>query len=92
MEPYYVGLDVHSRQSAFVIQDAAGRVVAQGEIPTTRAALAAWRAHHALPAGTPVALETGTVAFFGARHLATLELQPVVTNATSGRSGSACGR
>jgi len=81
MEPYYVGLDVHSRQSAFVIQDAAGRVVAQGEIPTTRAALAGWRAHHSLPAGTPVALETGTVAFFVARQLATLELQPVVVDA-----------
>ena len=81
MEPYYVGLDVHSRQSAFVMQDASGRVVAQGEMPTTRAALAAWRAHHQLPAGTPVALETGTVAFFVARQLATLELRPVVVDA-----------
>ena len=35
MEQYYVGLDVHSRQSAFVIQDAEGRVIAQGEVPTT---------------------------------------------------------
>ena len=81
MESYFVGLDVHSRQSAFVIQDAAGCRVAQGEIPTTRAALAAWRAHHQLPAGTPVALETGTVAFFVARQLATLELRPVVVDA-----------
>jgi transposase len=81
MESYYVGLDVHSRQSAFVIQDAAGCRVAQGEIPTTRAAFAAWRAHHQLPAGTPVALETGTVAFFVARQLAKLELWPVVVDA-----------
>src|SRR4029453_10952052 len=69
------------RQSAFVIQDAAGCRVAQGEIPTTRAAFAAWRAHHQLPAGTPVALETGTVAFFVARQLAILELRPVVVDA-----------
>jgi hypothetical protein len=72
---------VHSRQSAFVIQDAAGGRVAQGEIPTTRAAFGAWRAQHQLPAGTPVALETGTVAFFVARQLATLELRPVVVDA-----------
>lgn len=36
MEQYYVGLDVHSRQSTFVIEDAAGRVTAQGEVPTPR--------------------------------------------------------
>ena len=34
---YYVGLDVHSKQSTFVIQDAEGTVVAQGEVPTTPA-------------------------------------------------------
>jgi transposase len=81
MKSYDVGLDVHSRRSAVVIQDAAGWGVAQGEIPTTRAAFAAWRAHHQLPAGTPVALETGTVAFFVARPLATLELRPLVVDA-----------
>jgi transposase len=81
MEPYSVGLDVHSRQSTFVIQDAAGHVVAHGAVPTTRAALASWRAEHQLPVGTPVALETGTVAFFVARQLAALELRPVVVDA-----------
>lgn len=37
MEQYYVGLDVHSRQSAFLIEHHEGRVIAQGEMPTTPA-------------------------------------------------------
>ena len=30
-EQYYIGLDVHSRQSAFVIEDDERRVIAQGD-------------------------------------------------------------
>src|SRR5881628_2408300 len=81
MEQYYVGLDVHSRQSTFVIEDAAGRVTAQGEVPTTPAGLAHLRAAHRLPPETPVALETGTVAFFVARQLAAIGLAPQVVDA-----------
>ena len=36
MEQYYVGLDVHSRQSTFVIEDAEGKVIAQGPYATVR--------------------------------------------------------
>ena len=32
-EQYYVGLDVHSRQSALVIEDDEGRLIAQGDPP-----------------------------------------------------------
>jgi hypothetical protein len=74
MEQYYVGLDVHSRQSTFVIEDGAGRVTAQGEVPTTPAGLAHLRAAHRLPPDAAVALETGTVAFFVARQLAAIGL------------------
>jgi hypothetical protein len=35
MTRYYVGLDVHSKQSAFVIEDEGGKVIARGEVPTT---------------------------------------------------------
>jgi hypothetical protein len=35
MKAYYVGLDVHSKKSAFVIEDEAAKVIAQGEVPTT---------------------------------------------------------
>jgi hypothetical protein len=34
MESYYVGLDVHSRQSAFVIQDAAGAALRRASLET----------------------------------------------------------
>ena len=81
MTQYYVGLDVHSRQSAFVIEDHEGRVIAQGEIPTTPAGFERLRETYHLPAGTPVALETGTVAFFAARQLSTQGLSPVVVDA-----------
>jgi len=81
MGQYYVGLDVHSRQSAFAIEDAEGRVIAEGEVPTTPAGLAHLRAAHRLPPGTPVAWETGTVAFFVARHLAAISLAPQVVDA-----------
>jgi transposase len=81
MAQYYVGLDVHSRQSVFVIEDAAGRVIAQGEVPTTPAGFEHLRATYDLPLGTPVALETGTVAFFAARQLTTSGLTPLVVDA-----------
>ncbi len=81
MEQYYVGLDVHSRQSTFVIEDGAGQVIARGEVPTTPAALDTLRTAHHLPPGTPGALETGTVAFFVARQRAALGLAPQVIDA-----------
>ena len=81
MGQYYVGLDVHSRQSTFVIEDEEGRVIAQGEVPTTPAGFEHLRATYHLPPGTPVALETGTVAFFAARQLTITGLTPVVVDA-----------
>jgi len=64
MQQSCVGLDVHSKQSAFVIADEAGTVVPQGEVPTTPAGLKELRDRHALAPGTPVALGTGTTASF----------------------------
>src|SRR5690242_12048169 len=80
MGQYYVGLDVHSRESVFVIKQDDG-IVARGAIPTTSAGLARLRDAHALPPGTPVALETGTSAFFVARELARLDFKPMVIDA-----------
>ena len=34
MSEYYVGLDVHSKQSVFVIEDSEGAVQAEGTIPS----------------------------------------------------------
>lgn len=81
MEPYYVGVDVHSRHSVFVIEDREGRVIAQGDTPTTAAGFERLRTVYRLPPGTRVALETGAVAFFAARELARRGLTPVVVDA-----------
>jgi hypothetical protein len=81
MGAYYVGLDVHSRDSAFVIQDEGGTIVSRGVIPTTPEGFMRLRDEHPLPAGTIVALETGTSAFYVARLLAGLQLEPVVIDA-----------
>ena len=81
MTQYYVGLDVHSKQSVFEIQDGTGKVVAQGEVPTTPGGLKSLRDRHRLPKGTAVALESGTTAFFVARQLSSLGLRPVVVDA-----------
>jgi transposase len=77
----YVGLDVHSKQSVFVIEDDEGRIVARGEVPTSREGMERLRTEYVLPAGTAVALETGTVSFFVARELSRVELRPIVVDA-----------
>ena len=77
----YVGLDVHSKASVFVMQDGHGQVLAQGEMPTTPEGFRRWHEAQRLPAGTPVALETGTVAFFVARELTGLGCAPIVVDA-----------
>jgi transposase len=81
MTQYYGGLDVHSKQSVFEIQDGTGKVVAQGAVATTPEGLQRLRDDHRLPKGTAVALESGTTAFFVARQLHRLELEPVVIDA-----------
>ncbi len=81
MTRYYVGLDVHSKQSAFVIEDEGGKAIARGEVPTTPDGFSRLQSTYHLSPGTQVALETGTVAFFVARQLSRLGLDPVVVDA-----------
>jgi len=81
MSAYVVGLDVHKTRSTFVIQTTTGAVTARGELATTRAGLEQWAHPQALPAATPVALESGTLAFFVADELARLALHPLVIDA-----------
>jgi transposase len=77
----YVGLDAHSKSSVYVIQDEEGRAVGEGSVPTTAVGLHLMRARYELAAGTRVALESGTMAFFVARLLTRLELDPLVVDA-----------
>lgn len=79
--PRYVGLDAHSKSCVYVIQDEQGAIVGEGSVPTSTEGLHLLRARYDLAAGTGVALESGTMAFFVARRLARLELAPVVIDA-----------
>lgn len=77
----YVGLDAHSKNCVYAIQNEHGELVREGQVPTTAEGLMLLKARGELVAGTPVALESGTMAFFVARHLMALDLQPVVVDA-----------
>jgi transposase len=65
----------------YTIQDELGKGVGEGSVPTSLEGLGLLRARYELPAGTPVALESGTMAFFVARRLAELGLDPRVVDA-----------
>lgn len=82
----YVGLDAHSKRCVYVIQDDHGKVLGEGSVPTTPEGLLLLRARYELPVGTRVALESGTMAFFVARILARLDLDPLVVDAHEVRS------
>jgi len=82
----YVGLDAHSKNCVYVIQDEHGKVVGEGSVPTTLEGLLLMRVRYELPPGTRVALESGTMAFFVARRLARLGLDPLVVDAHEVRS------
>jgi transposase len=82
----YVGLDVHSKRCVYVIQDEGGQVVGQGSVTTTLEGLLGLRKRSGLPPGTPVALESGTMAFFVARHLSGMGLDPQVVDACEVRA------
>jgi len=77
----YVGLDVHSKSSVFVIQNERGQELGRGEVPTSVEGFSALRIRFRLRASTLVALESGTMAFFAARKLRELGLSPVVVDA-----------
>ena len=82
----YVGIDAHSKNCVYVIQDGAGQVVGEGRVPTTSEGLQLLRVRHELSPGTRVALESGTMAFYVARRLSRLGLDPVVIDAHEVRS------
>ena len=77
----YIGLDAHSKNCVYVIQDENGKLAGEGSVPTTLEGLQLLRARYELPAGTRVALESGTMAFFVARRRARLGLDPLVVDA-----------
>src|ERR1700757_3252781 len=77
----YVGLDVHSKSSVYVIQNERGEELGRGEVATSADGFSAMRGRYRLGASTLVALESGTMAFYAARRLSELGLSPVVVDA-----------
>ncbi len=82
----YVGVDAHSKKCVYVIQDENGKIVGEGSVDTSIDGLLTMRDKHKLAAGTRVALESGTMAFFVARRLKELGLDPLVIDAHEVRS------
>jgi transposase len=82
----YVGLDAHSKTCVYAIQDENGNVVGEGSVATTTEGLLLMVKRCDLPSGTRVALESGTMAFFVARRLTRLGLDPVVVDAQEVRA------
>ena len=77
----YVGLDVHSKGSTFEVQDGRGKSLGRGEVPTSPDGFARLDREQRLRAGTVVALDSGTMAFYGARQLRLLQMRPIVVDA-----------
>ena len=82
----YVGLDAHSKKCVYVIQDEDGKIMGEGSVSTTVEGLLLMRNRHELAPGTRVALESGTMAFYVARRLSRMGLDPLVVDAQEVRS------
>lgn len=81
----YVGLDVHSKQTTFVVQNKKGDVLARGEFETTRSAIGAWVKEHKLASSTLVGIESCSMAPFVARQLVAAGLDVQLINASEVR-------
>jgi transposase len=73
---HYVGLDVHKKTIAYCIKDAQGKLVAQGEVAATRAALTPWLATLKRPweGALEATLFTGWIYDFLKPHAAALKV------------------
>lgn len=81
MTKFYVGLDVHSKDCVYAVQDEHGSLLGEGAVTTGPEGLLLLRERFGLPEGTVVGLETGTVAFYVARLLHRIGLAPLVVDA-----------
>lgn len=82
----YVGLDAHSKRCVFVIQNETGKVIGEGSVATDPMGLTSMAQRYELEPGTRVALESGTMAFYVARMLTKLGLDPMVVTAQEVRA------
>ena len=85
MTTVYVGLDVHSKATVYVIEDAEGQVVGEGTIPTHRDGIRSMAEKHALEPGTQVCMESGASAAAVCDALVEGGMIPVVVDAAEVR-------
>ena len=81
MREEYVGMDVHSKKTVYVIEDSEGKVRAEGTIPTHREGVHSMVDKHELKSGTRVCMESGTQAAVVCDALAERGLISVVVDA-----------
>jgi len=81
-----IGLDVHSKQTTYVAQQADGTMVAEGQVATSEAGLAEMLGRVGAPVETRIGLESGTSAFVVCRWLLQAGMRPVVIDAAEVRA------
>lgn len=77
----YIGLDVHCKQTVYVAEDEAGKVVGEGRVATSLDGFCEMLDSVDAPKGTQIGLETGGQAWWVSRLLSGLEMEPVVIEA-----------
>jgi transposase len=77
----YIGLDVHSKMTTYVIMDETGKVRGKGEIPTDAESIQDLFTVCEIPEETKVGLESGTQSTWMSRLLRGLNMEPIVINA-----------
>jgi transposase len=82
----YLGLDVHGKETVYVMLDEEGRVARKGSVPTAPEGLTRLLAETKAPAGTRIGLETGAQAAWIARLLTAEGMDPVVIDAREVRA------
>jgi transposase len=82
----YLGMDVHCKQTVYVVQDEKGKNLGQGQIETTQADVAKLVKRMKVPKGTEVGFESGTQAIWMSRVLTGLGMKPIVISAQEVRA------
>jgi transposase len=83
----FAGLDVHSKQCTYAIQNAEGKLLSKGEFATTLVGIAEWVKRHSLDKGATIAMETGLITPFVASTLQANGIDNVqIINATEVRA------
>jgi transposase len=77
----YIGMDVHCKESVYVVEDQAGNVLGQGSVATGWEGFCQILSSVDAPKGTVIGLETGVQATWVSRLLSDLGMTPVVIDA-----------